>query len=161
MLIGIVKLQWVFVAHHLIGIALIILIEHSGMLHRYIPIICLFEVSSVPLNIRYALLHVGKDKLSRQVIYTEVAFFISFLMVRWVFGFRKAYHLIMTLHEIEEKNHLESVVAFTVTVVVLMFLLMHVHWTVGIFKRVVKYIKKWKTFRSQKIPTDGVKYKTP
>ena len=144
MTVGIVRLQWIFVAHHLIGIALLVLIEHSGMLHRHIPVICLFEASSVPLNIRYALLHTGNDKLSSRVIYAEVVFFMSFILVRWGFGFNKAYDVLVQLHAIDDKNRLQTVVAFTTTIVLFMFFMMHVHWTIGIFKRVAKYIKRVK-----------------
>ena len=161
MFVGTIRFQDIFVAHHLVGIALIVLIEHSGMLHRYIPVICLFEISSVPLNVRYALLHSGEPKMSRQVIFSEVAFFLSFIVVRWGFGFNKAYAVLMELHEIEDRNRLQTVVIYTTTIVLLLFLIMHVHWTFGIVKRVVKYIKKYKNMRKQYIPTNGQKCKTP
>lgn len=160
MLTGIIKLQGIYVAHHLFGISLITMIEHSGMLHRYIPVICLFEVSSVPLNVRYALLHIGRDKMSKQVIYSEIVFFVTFILVRWGFGFRRAYEIIVRLYEIEEKTRLEKNVTITTSIVVLMFLLMHVHWTFGIFKRVLKYINKWRVSRRHKIPLKN-KFKMP
>lgn len=141
MFTGIIKMQSIYVAHHLIGMSLLILIEHSGMLHRYIPVICLFEMSSVPLNIRYALLHTGKHKLSSQVIYSEIIFVISFIVVRWLFGFNKAYQVILKLHAIENKNRMEVVVAYTITLVIMMFLLMHINWT---FEIMYKLVKKWK-----------------
>lgn len=159
MFVGIIKFQSVFVVHHLVGIVLVVLIEHSEMLHKYTPVICLFEISSVPLNVRYALLHIGEDKFSRRVIYSEVAFLLSFVFVRWGFGFNKAYDALIELHAIEDGDRLQTIVIYTTTLVLLLFLLLHIHWTFGIIKRAVKYIKKYDNMRKQRIPIKGRKCK--
>lgn len=152
MAIGITEINSIYVIHHIFGIILLITIEKSGMLHRYIPVICIFEASSIPLNVRYALLHTGKDKMSKNVIYSELAFFVSFIIVRWIFGFNKAYEVVHKLMSLENKTGVEKALTTSTTIIVLIFVSMHIYWTIGLVKRAVKVVRRSK----QKMP----KYKS-
>lgn len=125
-----------YVLHHVFAITLVELIIRTGMLHYYLPVICIFEISSIPLNIRYALLHVNGDRV--HVLYTEIAFVVSFFVFRLLYGFSKAKEAIDILLEIDNKTTEEWFVTVVVMVIVGVFIAMHAVWTVGIVQKVKK-----------------------
>lgn len=132
MFLGISKYDNVYAVHHVFAIVLVESIIRFEMLHYYLPVICIFEISSIPLNIRYALRHVGTERAS--LIYTEFVFFILFVTVRLWFGFKKAFEAISMLIELE--NDKWVFIGIVVTTVAI-FALLHVVWTVGILRRLL------------------------
>lgn len=135
----------IYYVHHVAAMTLLTIMIKGPFLHHYIPVICMFEMSSVPLNVRYALRYVGVDSLSKEILYTEMVFFVTFFFFRWVVGFKKAFEAIVMINSMEHESGWTVATIVATNVLVLAFFLMHVVWTAGIFKKVVKYVKRFRS----------------
>lgn len=138
MFLGVLKNEPIFIIHHVVAFTLVEIIIRKNILHYYLPIICIFEISSIPLNMRIAMRHVGATLAD--VLWVEVVFAILFVAVRVLFGFNKAYEALNILYN----SDAEMVVFISLLFIVAGFVILHAYWLVGIFKRVL-YIKNIKT----------------
>lgn len=132
MILNIVPRDDIYVVHHLSAIVLMSVMLEYGMLHYYIPIICLFEASSVLLNVRYALLHTGRTDY---LLYVEAAFVVVFVFVRLIFGFGNVLNGCLLLWRVEEKTVTEFFVMIVVFLSTIIFMALHAFWMIGIVRR--------------------------
>lgn len=139
----------IYYIHHIAAMTLVSILIHGQFLQHYLPVICMFEVSSVPLNVRYLLRYRGVDSVSNEIMYTELVFFITFFLFRWVFGFNKALEAVLMVNGMEHESATTIAMTVAVNAVVLTFFIMHVVWTVGISKKALKYIHRHR--KSKKI----------
>lgn len=135
----------IYYFHHIAAMFLLTIMIKGQFLQHYIPVICMFEVSSVPLNVRYALRYVGVDSLSKEILYTELVFLFTFVAFRWVFGFSKALEAVLMINRMEHDNAWAVAMSVAVNVVILAFFALHVAWTSGIAKRAIKYVKRFRS----------------
>jgi hypothetical protein len=121
-----------YYVHHILAMLLLDLIIRFEFLHHYLPVICMFEISSIPLNIRYALRYLDiSDKNS----IVDVVFVMSFVMVRWCFGFYKG---VQALYVINTLEHEHVAATFVVNVLLFVFFVIHVYWTILVFLKFKK-----------------------
>jgi hypothetical protein len=120
-----------YLLHHGAAIVLILTSIYGEVLNYYLPVICLFELSSIPLNLRYAVL---ESRLFMEWLpLLEIVFVVLFVGVRIIWGG----------HKVSEATTLlahSNNVTFTTTVViyflVLLFSTMHMYWLNNIVKKV-------------------------
>lgn len=130
------KINYLYYIHH-ISVFLILEMLRDGFLHYYVPIIAMFELSSIPLNLRYLMLEI---KYSKKIIRkVEICFFVTFISIRCFYGMYYCYDIINLLlnENLKSKNHLYIPIGFFG----LLFLL-HVTWIRGIYNKIKKNNKK-------------------
>lgn len=82
--------------HHVGGFALFLYIRHNFLIHHVMPYLFLYEVSSIPLNLRYYLKKHSPN--SNLLLPVELAFLGSFVYFRWYLSFQKLYRSIVKLY---------------------------------------------------------------
>lgn len=128
--------SYIFIVHHLATIGLLHGMFVTGRYHEYFPVICLFELSSVPLNCRYLLRQYGMPNNSRWIVMLEIWFFVTFVFVRFIFGGR---HVSDVWVQLDYSNSFDMFLS----VVIVMFVVMHLYWVIGIInKKINQAIKK-------------------
>lgn len=125
----------IFIVHHLATIGLLHGMFVTGRYHEYFPVICLFELSSVPLNCRYLLRQCGVPNNSRWITMSEMTFFVTFVLVRFIFGGRHVRDVWVQL------DHTRTFDVF-MSLIIVMFVIMHLYWFVGIINKKINQVVK-------------------
>lgn len=123
----------VYIVHHVIAIMLIKALSMSGFYHYYLPIICMFEISSIPLNIRYLLRRNFVPKNSWKMITTKALFIITFIYVRIIFGGQHVYDIAVQLGIVN--NWFDGFII----ICIIIFSIMHIVWLIGILLKIYKW----------------------
>lgn len=128
--------SFVYTVHHLFAIVLLHGLMATGRYYEYFPVICLFEVSSIPLNIRYLLRQYNVPNNSIIILMSEIVFIMLFIMIRFVFGGR---HVAAVWSELDSTNFFDMLLMIIITI----FGMMHVYWLVSIInKKINQMVKK-------------------
>lgn len=119
----------VYTTHHVAAIALIQWMLNTGRYHYYFPVICMFEVSSIPLNLRYLLRQYDVPKTAPIMVMNDLMFALTFIGVRIVFGGR---HVVNVLKNIDsdEDSFLKVILAT--------FGSLHIYWLSGMIFKLIK-----------------------
>lgn len=121
----------IYTIHHVSAIVLIKLMIESGRFNDYYPVICLFEMSSIPLNIRYLCrqYNVPKDKWFMKV--NDVLFVITFIVIRMIIGGSYVASAWIMLNN-------DFFVDKFIRVIIILFGVLHFFWLYQIIKKISK-----------------------
>lgn len=121
----------IYTIHHVSAIILLRMMVASGRFNDYYPIICLFELSSIPLNIRYLCRQykVPKDKWFMKV--NDVLFVITFIIMRMIVGGR---YVARAWTMLNNKFFVDNFIR----VIIILFIVLHFFWLYQIIKKISK-----------------------
>lgn len=126
--------------HHVLAFYLFEILDAENFGLYYMPIIALFEVSSIPLNIREVLVRRNYPSEGNAVKITEAAFVISFLWVRLVFGFKHIAKAVISLQNEYRSGNINKEKTFRLyafpTAMFVTFVALHALWMKGIIRQV-------------------------
>ena len=126
-----------FYVHHAVCIVFFN-ITQTGYIHYYVPYIILFEVSSIPLNLRYFLLEIGVPKTHWLVLNFEQVFFVSFFIFRLLIG---SICVVQSVIEINRRHlELHDFISHYVIphLVLCITIILHVYWVWYITEKITK-----------------------
>lgn len=125
--------DWIYYLHHILTWILMDTMRDNFM-HDVVPIVALFEVSSIPLNLRYFLLNEGYNKESNIVRYQEFLFIVSFFLFRFCFGSFHIYNAVNLLNSSKVKLFWSQYILPHATLILMM--IFHFIWVKGILKKI-------------------------
>lgn len=118
----------IYTIHHVAAILLLHGMMVTGKYHYYFPVICMFEFSSIPLNIRYLLKQYNVSKESWLFRLNDVVFVVSFAFIRLLFGGRHVSNVWQVLQY-------EDMFDIFLMIIVILFSTLHLYWGFGILKK--------------------------
>lgn len=129
-----------FYVHHCVSILFMTQVIENTFLQYYVPIFIMFEISSIPLNVRYFLLELNVPRENKWLKLSELLFSITFIFFRYFVG---VYYILDAVYELEKQREIYSFGNFFVPYYVLtFFIVLHVYW---LKKLVIKMKKEYMT----------------
>ena len=126
--------KWSFVLHHVVFSVFCIYMEQNTHLLKYAQLLCLFEISSIWLNLRDFI----KYYFFRRYLLLDILFVITFVYFRIFYGIPKLYNIFI---ECTEKNSSLTQECLILLSTFSVFLFLHAIWTYQIFKMISYKLK--------------------
>jgi hypothetical protein len=117
-----------FLIHHVATMAFFSYLNRYTLLHCFIPILTMFELSSIPLNVTFWLKH-NHPEVNHLITLSKAIFAFTFVTVRLLWGGSMCLWCLNKLHEeVVDPDHFSFVFTFA-----MLFLTLHAYWVYRLF----------------------------